>query len=421
MKLDLTNCGVPAELLEKKRPDAEKAMDALWSGALAYTGWVRLPLDENPGELERILDAAARIAGQCDLLVVLGAGGSSLGARAVIDAIGTRDGIWPRLMFAGDNLDTDTLLRVGACIRRVETCLCVISKSGTTVETLVAFSVLKEVMKEKYGKAAAGRIYAVTDARRGLLREEADREGYVSFAVPEDIGGRYSVLSPVGLLPLAAGGVDIRRLLSGAKDMAQDPRWDHGLGDYAIARVCLGEAGKTLEAMESFDPAMENFGQWLKQLFGESEGKEGKGIYPTVLSFTRDLHSVGQYLQEGRQIFFETMILFEGGGEDIVIPESAGALLAGLTVREVNDCVAKGVLAAHTKAGIPLVTLTLPIKDAYALGQLIYFFEMSCGLSALMTGVDPFNQPGVERYKEEAREEIRKRAEKNSKKDGQLV
>ena len=414
MKLDISMAGIPAGRIEAGKSAAEDALDRLWSGELHHTGWVRLPLTPNPALLERILDTANQIAMKCSLLVVLGAGGSSLGARAVYDALGPGPGSWPRLVFTGDNLDAESLIRVRDAVRKEETCLCVISKSGTTVETLVAFSVLKEEMRLKYGPTAASRIYAVTDSREGILRQEADREEYESFEIPEDIGGRYSVLSPVGLLPLAAGGVDVRSLLEGAGEMARNPRWDHDLTGYAVARVCLGEAGKTMEALESFDPAMETFGQWAKQLFGESEGKEGKGIYPTVLSFTRDLHSVGQFLQEGRQMFFETMVLFEGGEKDLEIPESAGPPLAGLTVREVNDCVAKGVIAAHAKAGIPLILLTLPRKDARAMGALLYFFELSCGISALMTGVDPFNQPGVERYKEEAREEIRRRAEKNS-------
>lgn len=417
MKLDISMAGIPAKRMAQGRSAADAALDRLWSGELHFTGWVRLPLSPDPALLERILDTANQIAMSCSLLVVLGAGGSSLGARAVYDALGPGPGSWPRLVFAGDNLDAATLIHVRDAIRKEEACLCVISKSGTTVETLVAFSILKEEMKLKYGPAAASRIYAVTDRHEGILRQEASREGYAAFEIPEDIGGRYSVLSAVGLLPLAAGGVDIRALLEGAGEMARNPRWDHDLTDYAVARVCLGEAGKTLEALESFDPSMETFGQWAKQLFGESEGKEGKGLYPTVLSFTRDLHSVGQYLQEGRQVFFETMTLFEEGDEDLAIPEAAGPPLAGLTVREVNDCVAKGVIAAHAKAGIPLITLTLPRKDARALGELIYFFQLSCGISALMTGVDPFTQPGVERYKQEAREEIRRRAEKNSHKD----
>jgi len=315
---------------------------------------------------------------------------------------------FPRIVFAGYSLDAASLLDISEQVRKDETCICTISKSGTTVETLIAFSVLKEVMHEKYGPNANSRIYAITDENEGALRREADEKGYVSFPVPADIGGRYSVLTPVGLFPLAVAGVDIKALLSGAEAMAMDPAWDREAIHYAISRVCLYEEGKTIEAFESFDPTMEMFAQWLKQLFGESEGKDGKGIYPTVLSFTRDLHSVGQYLQEGTPNVFETMILFETVERDLLIPESAGADLSGLTMHQINNCLTKGVIAAHTKAGIPLITITVPQKDAFHMGRLLYFFEFSCGVSATMFGVNPFNQPGVERYKQESIKEIRK-------------
>jgi len=406
--IDTSKSGLTPTCLDKKKTSAEEAMDQLWSREEAFTGWVHLPMEQNPETLEEILNTAAEVWTKCDLFVVLGVGGSSLGAKAVVDAIGPKTGGFPRVVFAGYNLDAAFLLDISEQVRREETCICAISKSGTTVETLVAFSVLKAIMIQKYGAAANQRIYTITDEKKGTLRQETVSQGYGSFASPADVGGRYSVLTPVGLFPLAVAGVDIKALLAGAEAMAVDPSWDKDAILYAIARVCLGEKGKIFEAFESFDPSMETFGQWLKQLFGESEGKDGKGIYPTVISFTRDLHSVGQYLQEGTPAFFETMILFEKNEKDLVIPASAGPDFGGLTMNQINDSVTKGVISAHAKAGIPLITVTVSQKDAFHLGRLIYFFELSCGISATMIGVNPFNQPGVERYKEEAIEEIRK-------------
>lgn len=408
IQIDTTYTGLNETLIHSKRNQAEEAMDRLWSKDEPMTGWVRLPLEQDDHLIETILNTAAQVQTKCDLFVVLGAGGSFLGAKAVLDALGPMPFGYPHVVFAGHDLDAASLMRLSEQVKQQETCVCCISKSGTTVETLVAFSVLKDVMEQKYQDAAKTRIYTITDETQGQLRRETKDRGYVSFVAPTDVGGRFSVLTPVGLFPLAVAGVDIKVLLSGAKAMASDPAWDQDALRYAIARVCFHEAGKRIEAMECFDPAMETFGQWLKQLFGESEGKEGKGIYPTVLSFTRDLHSVGQYLQEGTPSFFETMILFDTVAQDLMIPESAGPELAGLTVNQINQSVAKGVIAAHAKAGIPLLTITMPVKDAYNLGGMIYFFELSCGVSATMLGVDPFNQPGVERYKQETIEEIRK-------------
>ena len=406
--IDITKSGLTKECLENKRTQAEEAMDRLWPGKEPFTGWVRLPLEQDPDEIETLLNVAAEVCTKCDLFVVLGIGGSFLGAKAVHDALGPLPHGVPRVVFAGYNLDAASLLDISEMVRREETCLCIISKSGTTVETLIAFSVLKEVMNQKYGAAAKTRIYTITDEKDGALRKETIEQGYTSFAAPANVGGRFSVLTSVGLFPLAVAGVDIKALLAGAEAMAVDPTWDQDALLYAISRVCFHDAGKKIEALESFDPSMETFGQWLKQLFGESEGKEGKGIYPTVLSFTRDLHSVGQYLQEGTQTFFETMILFETVERDLVIPASAGMDFGGFTVSQMNQCLEKGVITAHAKAGIPMIIITVPKKDAYNLGRLLYFFELSCGVSATLLGVNPFDQPGVERYKQEAIEEIRK-------------
>lgn len=408
MKVDLSRIGLSGECLNNKLKDSAEALDLLISGNQDMTGWMQIPTQQNKQELNQIVQTSKEIQSRCDLFVVLGIGGSSLGAKAMLEALNEVQEKATQVLFAGDSLDASALKNVADRMRHKESCLCVISKSGTTLETLISFSYLKEVMKEKYGDQAAGRIYTVTDAQNGVLREETQKEGYESFPIPRDIGGRYSVLTAVGLFPLAVGGVDIRRLLEGAESIAKDPASVADAARYAAARVCLGETGKRIEALESFDPSMETFGQWLKQLFGESEGKEGKGIYPTVLTFTRDLHSVGQFLQEGAPVIFETMILFDKNGEEIITPSSAGESLAGLSIQEVNACVTKGVITAHTKAGIPIITVTLPTKDAFCMGQLIHFFELSSSMSATMLGVDPFNQPGVERYKKEAWQEIDK-------------
>lgn len=408
MKVDITQARISEDRLTGKIKKAKEVLHQLRYENQEMTGWIQYPLRLGQEELDRILTVAAKIQSQCGVFVVLGIGGSSLGAKAVLGALKPKKENAPKVLFAGESLDAGALSEIIALIHQEESCLCVISKSGTTVETLVAFSILKESMREKYGTAVNERIYTVTDATQGFLREETQREGYVSFAIPTDIGGRYSVLTPVGLLPLAVGGVDIKGLVNGAVSIANALDAEDSVLQYASARVCLYEEGKLIEAFESFDPSMEIFGQWLKQLFGESEGKNGKGIYPTQLMFTRDLHSMGQFLQEGNPIIFETMILFEDEGDRLVVPSSAGIPFSGLTMKQLNDCVVKGVIAAHTMAGVPLITLTMPSKNADSMGMLLYFFELAGGISPALLGMNPFNQPGVERYKQEAKEEIQK-------------
>jgi glucose-6-phosphate isomerase len=406
MDVDISRIGIEPETLDQKIREAEKALALIMSGTKDMTGWVGAPIHRHRDELERIEKIANEIQRSCELCVVLGIGGSSLGAKAVLDALCGRQDTPTQIIFAGDSLDACALKRVKDQIQKKSCCLCVISKSGTTMETLIAFSILKETMKEKYGQQAAARIYAVTDGAQGALREEALREGYVSFEIPRDVGGRYSVLTAVGLFPLAVGGVDIHQLLDGAESIAADAEGCYDAARYAAARVCLYESGKQIEAFESFDPALETFGKWLQQLFGESEGKQGRGLFPTVLTFTRDLHSMGQFLQEGTPIVFETMILFDKARDQVVAPPTAGQALAGLTVDQVNNCVAKGVASAHAEAGIPLVAVSQPTKDLFSMGQLIYFFQLAASVSATLMGVEPFDQPGVERYKREAWDEI---------------
>ena len=462
IKIDLSTSGIVGDVRALLAEDCEAAKAKLWSGKEDFTGWVTLPeklscdvegaaaegtaccsgisdcdaagcieqAKELQEELADLKNTAEEIKGKCDLFVVVGIGGSYMGAESVIDAIAAHEKLdGPKVVFAGCNMSAAYHRDLIAEMREKETCLCVISKSGGTTEPLAAFSILKEEMAAKYGDEAASRIYAITDRVKGRLREEAKTAGYKIFIVPDDIGGRYSVLTSVGLLPIAVAGIDIDELIAGAADMAADPGWRvdaatrdgaaaagddvQGAGPvnaaaYAMTRVALSRSGKWVEIFEYFHPELEFFAEWLKQLFGESEGKEGKGIFPASLMFSRDLHSMGQFIQQGKQIFFETMIIIEDRGEDIVIPESAGEPLAGKTLEQINECAIKGVAAAHTKAGVPVIKIYLPKMDAYNMGQLIYFFEMTCGIAAYISGVNPFDQPGVEAYKAEMKAEIEK-------------
>jgi glucose-6-phosphate isomerase len=439
IRIDLSTSGIFGDVRAMLAEDCEAAKAKLWSGKEDFTGWVSLPEKltcEAPdpqakvlqGELADLKETAEEIKGKCDLFVVVGIGGSYMGAKCVIDAIAPHEELnGPKVVFAGYNMSAAFHREIIEEMREKETCLCVISKSGGTTEPLAAFSILKDVMSEKYAGDATSRIYAITDRANGRLREEADEKGYKTFIVPDDIGGRYSVLTSVGLLPAAVAGIDIGALLEGAKDMAADPGWRVDASEpvanvseqaaegeivnaaaYAMTRVALSRSGKWIEIFEYFHPELDFFAEWLKQLFGESEGKEGKGIFPASLMFTRDLHSMGQFIQQGKQMFFETMIIIEDRGYDITIPESAGAPLAGKTLEQINECAIKGVAAAHTKAGVPVIKIYLPKMDAYNMGQLIYFFEMTCGIAAYISGVNPFDQPGVEAYKAEMRAEIEK-------------
>lgn len=411
IRADLGLTRINNEDLEKSRPLAEKAMADLWSGNLDYTGWVRWPLDATnkesdlAGEVERVKTVALAIQNKCKLFVVIGIGGSYLGARSASQALGPREG-YPKLRFAGNNLSSTYHAEILEEVYKNDTCICVISKSGTTTESSIAFSIFKEVLIEKYGeKEAYKRIFAVTDADDGILCRECSLLGYTKFEIPRDVGGRYSVLTPVGLLPLAVAGYDVDMLLEGAYESASNPGWDHGLADYAITRYLLGRQGKQIEIFEYYEPRFFYFTEWLKQLFGESEGKEGKGLFPVSLNFTADLHSMGQFLQEGKQIFFETVLDLLQPGNDLTVTEK-GNPFQGKTMNQVNKAAQKGVSKAHEAVGIPMVTIEIPQMDERRLGQLFYYFMMTCGISALMLGVNPFDQPGVEAYKNEMRKEL---------------
>ena len=409
IRVDVSMAGIGKPEIEKTRDKAQSARDRLWDGKDDFTGWVKLPLSYDKDELEDILNTALKIQDQCELLIVIGIGGSYLGARAAVEALPVYSGRYPKIRFAGNNISGTYHTELLSEMQSKETCLCVISKSGTTTEPSIAFAVLKDALISKYGKKeASNRIYAITDANKGILREEASREGYKSFVVPDDIGGRYSVLTAVGLLPIAAAGIDVRTMLDGALAMASSPKWDADAVDYAVCRFLLMESGKSIEVFEYYEPQLQYFAEWLKQLFGESEGKGGRGLFPASLSFSADLHSMGQFLQEGSRVFFETVLNIEKPDKDITVPESAGSLLAGKSMNSVNKAAVNGVIAAHKKAGIPIIKIDIPETSPYYFGQMVYFFEMTCAITATMMGVNPFDQPGVESYKEEMRRELLK-------------
>jgi glucose-6-phosphate isomerase len=402
----------PREILDMQET-ARQAAGRLYSGEEAFTGWVDLPETYDRQEVENIRAAARKIAEQCTALVVVGIGGSYLGARAVYEMLTGSfahllPGDCPRLFFAGQNISAAYHKELLEVLDGQEVCLCVISKSGTTAEPAIAFALLKDYLVRRYGETeASARIYAVTDAQRGVLRAEADKEGYGTFVVPDDIGGRYSVLTPVGLLPLAAAGFDPEAFLQGAGQARQDPVLMEQARDYAICRNLLYRQGKTIEIFESYEPRFAFFAEWLKQLFGESEGKGKKGIFPASLNFTSDLHSMGQFLQEGTPCFFETVLAERFPSEDLKIPDTAGPPLAGRSVTEVNKAALEGVAAAHRQAGVPIFLFGINGKISPQIaGQVVYFFETACALSAYMMGVDPFDQPGVEAYKREMRERL---------------
>ncbi|MDR1571531.1 MAG: glucose-6-phosphate isomerase [Clostridiales Family XIII bacterium] len=378
----------------------EAVYEGLISGREGFTGWAALPERADGPSVARVLEAAARIRSQSEALVVIGIGGSYLGARAALELLGRR-GRGPELLFAGQNISGTYHADLLDAVSGKELSVCVVSKSGTTTEPSIAFAVFRDLLHERYGReGAAGRIYAITDPSSGTLRAEADAEGYTSFEIPPDIGGRYSVLTPVGLLPMAVAGIDIAEALAGAR-LAASPALRSLAGRMAGVRKALMDSGKSVEVFEQYEPSMFFFTEWMKQLFGESEGKEGKGLFPAGLSFSTDLHSMGQFLQEGSQIFFETLLDVKRPPRDLAVPAGAGPLLAGKSMNEVNRAALEGVVAAHRAAGVPIIRVGVPDVSPHSFGQMVFFFQLVCAFTGRLMGVDPFNQPGVERYKSE--------------------
>ena len=377
-----------------------------------FTGWVELPRDYDKEEFARIQAAAKKIQKQSQVLVVIGIGGSYLGARAVIELLMSQNynlkkKDTPDIFFAGNGLSTDALLELIELIGDRDFSVNVISKSGTTTEPAVAFRIFKAMLEEKYGKEGAKeRIYATTDKARGALKGLADTEGYEEFVVPDDVGGRFSVLTAVGLLPIAVSGIDIDALMAGARQAMEElgqggldnPAWQ-----YAAARHGLYQKGKAIEVLAGYEPRFRFFAEWWKQLYGESEGKDGKGLFPASVEFTADLHSMGQYIQDGERLMFETVVKFTPDGEFTIPNDPANVdglnFLAGKSLAFVAEQAMRGTILAHVDGGVPNVLLELGRITPETVGYLIYFFEYVCGLSGHLLEVNPFNQPGVEAYK----------------------
>ena len=379
-----------------------------------FLGWVKLPENFDKEEYARIKKAAAKIADESDVLVVIGIGGSYLGARAAIEALNSNFYNYesgrktPQIFYAGNSISGKYLSELKEYLKDKDFSINVISKSGTTTEPAIAFRVLRSLLEEKYSaQEAKSRIYITTDKAKGALKGLADKEGIDTFVVPDDVGGRYSILTAVGLLPIAAAGVDTDAMMQGAKDAQDDfstPSKDNACYTYAAARNALYAKGKTTEIMVNYEPNMHYFAEWFKQLFGESEGKDNKGIFPAAVDFSTDLHSMGQYIQEGRRNIFETVINIKDVGKDIIIEEDAENadglnFIAGVGVNYVNKRAYLGTLAAHSEGGVPNIVVNVPELNSYYFGYMIYFFEKACGISGYMLGVNPFNQPGVEAYK----------------------
>ena len=401
-------------------PKVKAAQEALENGTCEgndFLGWLHLPSSITPEFLNEIQAVANTLREKCEVVVVAGIGGSYLGARAVIEGLGNsfawlvNDKKNPTILFAGNNIGEDYLYELTSFLKDKKFGVINISKSGTTTETALAFRLLKKQCEDQRGKEEAKDvIVAVTDAKKGAARTCADKEGYKSFIIPDNVGGRFSVLTPVGLLPIAVAGFDVKQLVAGAADMekacGKDVAFDENpAAIYAATRQALyTQAGKKIEIVCNFQPKLHYFAEWWKQLYGESEGKDQKGIFPAACDFTTDLHSMGQWIQEGERSIFETVISVETPNEKLLFPhddENLDSLnfLEGKRVDEVNKMAELGTRLAHVDGGVPNILVNVPELNAYYLGQLIYFFEKACGISGLLEEVNPFNQPGVEAYK----------------------
>lgn len=401
-------------------PRVKAAQEALENGTCEgndFLGWLHLPSSITPEFLDEIQAVANTLREKCEVVVVAGIGGSYLGARAVIEGLGNsfawlvNDKKNPTILFAGNNIGEDYLFELTSFLKDKKFGVINISKSGTTTETALAFRLLKKQCEDQRGKEEAKDvIVAVTDAKKGAARTCADKEGYKSFIIPDNVGGRFSVLTPVGLLPIAVAGFDVKQLVAGAADMEKACGKDVAFEEnpaaiYAATRQALyTQAGKKIEIVCNFQPKLHYFAEWWKQLYGESEGKDQKGIFPAACDFTTDLHSMGQWIQEGERSIFETVISVETPNEKLLFPHDDENLdglnfLEGKRVDEVNKMAELGTRLAHVDGGVPNILVNVPELNAYYLGQLIYFFEKACGISGLLEEVNPFNQPGVEAYK----------------------
>ncbi|MGX1263271.1 glucose-6-phosphate isomerase [Rossellomorea marisflavi] len=382
-----------------------------------FLGWIDLPVDYDKEEFARIQKASEKINKDSDILLVIGIGGSYLGARAAIEmlnhsffnTVSKEKRSAPQVLFLGQNISSTYMKDLMDLLEDKDFSINVISKSGTTTEPAIAFRIFRKMLEEKYGvEEARKRIYATTDKSKGALKTLANDEGYETFVVPDDVGGRYSVLTAVGLLPIAVSGVDIEAMMDGAakarEDFGQSELSENPAYQYAAVRNVLYNKGKTIEMLINYEPGLQYFSEWWKQLFGESEGKDQKGIYPSSANFSTDLHSLGQYVQEGRRDIFETVVKVQESRHELVIEEADSDLdglnyLAGQTIDFVNNKAFEGTLLAHTDGGVPNLIVEIPAMDAYTFGYLVYFFEKACAVSGYLLGVNPFDQPGVEAYK----------------------
>ena len=411
---DFLNSGTTLEELESFKDRTYEARKTLLEGSGAgsdFLGWLRLPVEYDQKEFARIKAAAGKIRSDSEAFVVIGIGGSYLGAHAAIDFLsGTvKHPGTPDIYYSGNSLSTDSIISILEAIGDRDFSVNVISKSGTTTETSIAFRIFKKKLEEKYGKeGAAKRIYATTDAHKGALKTMADAYGYTTFTVQDNIGGRFSVLSSVGLLPIAVSGADIDTLMNGAAKMmsicAENDFEDNPALQYAAYRHFMMERKKSVEVLCIYNPSVRSFSGWWRQLFGESEGKDGKGLFPTSVIYSTDLHSMGQFMQEGSPIMFETILYAENSNNRIIIENDEDNLdglnfLDGKTLAFVNKCAMEGTAKAHADGGTPSLLIHYNKKNEFTLGQLFYFFEFACGVSGYMLGVNPFDQPGVEFYK----------------------
>ena len=421
IKLDITKaaCFLEKGAVEAFEPKVKAAQEALENGTCPgndFLGWLHLPSSITPDFIDELQACANTLRENCEAIVVAGIGGSYLGARAVIEALGNsfawlvNDKNNPTILFAGNNIGEDYLFELTEYLKGKKFGVINISKSGTTTETALTFRLLKKQCESQRGKEEAKKvIVAVTDAKKGAARTCADKEGYKSFIIPDNVGGRFSVLTPVGLLPIACAGFSIKELVAGAQEMEKVcgkdvPFAENPAAQYAALRNGLYQNGKKIEIMVNFQPKLHYFSEWWKQLYGESEGKDLKGIFPASVDFTTDLHSMGQWIQEGERTIYETVISIEEPEKKLLFPSDEENLdglnfLAGKRVGEVNKMAELGTQLAHVDGGVPNIRISVPRLSEYYLGQLIYFFEIACGISGNILGVNPFNQPGVEAYK----------------------
>jgi len=408
---------ISAEEIENMKSITENAVKTLTEGTGAgndFLGWVKLPENYDKEEFKRIKECAKKIQSDSDVLVVVGIGGSYLGAKAAIEMLTDsfynlrQDRKTPQIVYAGNSISSAYLSSLLSYLKDKEFSVNIISKSGTTTEPAIAFRMLRSLLIEKYGEEEAkARIYATTDKARGALKEFSDKEGYETFVIPDDVGGRFSVLTAVGLLPIAAAGIDVDAMMQGAYDAMVEfdkPYDENDCYKYAAVRNILNRKGKSVEIMVNYEPQLTFFAEWWKQLYGESEGKDQRGIFPAACSFSTDLHSMGQYIQDGSRLMFETVLKVDAPTADVEIPYDEANVdklnfLAGKTVDYVNTKAFQGTLLAHTDGNVPNLVVSIPKLDAYNFGAMVYFFEKACGVSGYILGVNPFNQPGVEAYK----------------------